>query len=63
MTKLEELKAAHDAAYAAVHAAIDAAAIDAACDAWGAYKAELKKTQEENSNAYDQVQEGDGSTV
>ena len=58
MTKLEELKAAHDAAYAAVHAAIDAA-----CDAWGAYKAELKKVQEENSNEYDQVQEGDGSTV
>ena len=50
MTKLEELKAAHDAAYAAVHAAIDAAAIDAACDAWGAYKAELKKTQEEKQD-------------
>ena len=73
MTKLEELKAARDAAYdvrAAAVAAIDAAyadrdaddiwdaaawkaiaALDAAADvARDAYEAELKKTQEENSN-------------
>jgi hypothetical protein len=52
MTKLEELKTAVDACadagcsgkWAAHHtwAAYD--------DAWDAYKAELKKTQEENSN-------------
>ena len=57
-TKLEELKAAHDAAYEAArdaYAAYDAArdayeaasyAADAA--AWSDYRAELKKTQEEN---------------
>ena len=71
MTKLEELKAARDAACdAAIDAAYDAvavpefvddeyvadawkavAALDAAAvDAWAAYEAELKKTQEENSN-------------
>lgn len=73
MTKLEELKAARDAACdnarAAVYDALDAvvvvddeyaaddaawkavAALDAAAaDACAAYKAELKKVQEENSN-------------
>ena len=52
MTKLEELKAAVDAAYDAFDAA-DAAreAADAAWDAAEiAYEAELKKTQQENSN-------------
>jgi hypothetical protein len=54
MTKLEELKADYDAAEAAVEAIwaaadddVRAAARDAARDA---YEAELKKTQEENSN-------------
>ena len=62
MTKLEELKAARDAAYvaddmaadtyaayedAATYAAADAAWRDAR-DARAAYRAELKKTQEEN---------------
>jgi hypothetical protein len=44
-TRLEELKAAWEVAdaYADAYA-------DAAYDAWVAYKAELKKTQEENSN-------------
>jgi hypothetical protein len=41
MTKLEELRVAYDAADAA------AVAVNAA---WDAYEAELKKTQEENSN-------------
>ena len=43
MTKLEELKAAYDAAWDALDA------LDAALDAADAYQAELKKTQE-NSN-------------
>jgi hypothetical protein len=59
MTKLEELKAALEAAYEAAEAAnsVERAAkatayyaAEAADDAWVAYKAELKKTQEENSN-------------
>ena len=66
MTKLEELKADYDAAYAAwddaaeaaYEAALDAAhaarvaadADGAACAARGAYYAELKKTQEENTS-------------
>ena len=45
MTKLEELKAARDAARAACDAARDVAY--AARDA---YRAELKKTQEENTD-------------
>jgi hypothetical protein len=65
MTKIEELKAALDAAFDAWEAAGDAADAaayydawdayldvrnDAACAAdWAAYKAEIKK-QEENSN-------------
>jgi len=59
MTKLEELKAAHDAAeaacaaaYAAADDAWDAATQDAwnaARAAWDAYEAELKK-QEEKQN-------------
>jgi hypothetical protein len=62
MTKLEELKAAYDAAYEAWR---DASYLEAYCDgAWvvygsahgalnaasAAYYAELKKIQEENSN-------------
>jgi hypothetical protein len=63
MTKLEELKAAANAAYCAALAAdVRAAAVyDAVCDdadaswdahvaAWDAYYDELKKTQKENSN-------------
>jgi hypothetical protein len=68
MTKLEELKAALEAAGIACEAAWDAArddaraasayaavddyeaAWDARNAAWFDYKAELKKTQEENSN-------------
>ena len=54
MTKLEELKATRDATWAAYEAARDAAwaaCADAAADAAvAAYHAELKKTQEENSN-------------
>jgi hypothetical protein len=60
MTKLEELKAAYEAAEAdaldAIDAALDAihaarADYEAACGAArAAYHAELKKTQEENSN-------------
>ena len=59
MTKLEELKAAHDAAYADWYAAdaarddanaAEAAAWDAAYSAEVAYEAELKK-QEEKQNA------------
>jgi hypothetical protein len=56
MTKLEELKAVYDAAEATYNAiwdvyidAADAAAV-AVNAAWDAYEAELKKTQEENSN-------------
>jgi hypothetical protein len=51
MTKLEELKAARDAAYEA-WSACDAtwADRDAARDASAAYQAELNKTQEENSD-------------
>ena len=51
MAKLEELKAAWDAAAAAWSAADAAAdaAYDAAEDAWDAYEAELKK-QEEKQN-------------
>jgi hypothetical protein len=78
MTKLEELRASAYAANAAacdatasdVYDSFDAvrdADIDAAWDAYraarDAYEAELKKTQEEDSNEYDQVQEGVGSTV
>ena len=51
MTKLEELKAAHVAAAAC--AAADATADDARgayYTAHAAYRAELKKTQEENAN-------------
>lgn len=63
MTKLEELKAAYDDAYDAAHdawAARDTSCDDAYAAwawaayetaymaAWDAYKAELKKTQEEN---------------
>jgi hypothetical protein len=51
-------EAARDAYWAAYRAAVDA--YEAAV---GAYYDELKKLQEENSNEYDQVQEGDGSTV
>jgi hypothetical protein len=58
MTRLEELEMAYEAKVAAAVAA--AVAVNAA---WDAYEAELKKTQEENSDEYDQVQEGDGSTV
>ena len=65
MTKLEELKAAYDAADTAASDAWDDARADAwdafeaahggalwaaRNAAWLAYKAELKKTQEENSN-------------
>ena len=53
MTKLEELKAAAYDADVARDAAYDAgwAAVDAAYDAaYDAYEAELKKTQEGNSN-------------
>jgi hypothetical protein len=61
MTKLEELEAtleaagtACEAAYATRADAWDAAEVWAAWnarnDAWVAYKAELKKTQEENSD-------------
>tara|TARA_R110000772_G_scaffold79860_2_gene170732 strand:+ start:951 stop:1103 length:153 start_codon:yes stop_codon:yes gene_type:complete len=48
MTKIEELKAAWDAADAARDAASDAAdaAYEAAWDAYKAYKAELKKQGE-----------------
>ena len=60
MTRLEELKAALKAALKADWATTCDAAFDAALNA---YYAELNKTQEENSNEYDQVQEGDGSTV
>jgi hypothetical protein len=57
-TKLEELKAAYDAytaaetaAWVAAHDAEAAAfAWDTACGVIAAYKAELKKIQEENSN-------------
>jgi uncharacterized membrane protein len=58
MTKLEELKAAYwvaaDAAIAAYAAAADVRTAQAAQAAYAAardaYEAELKKTQEENSN-------------
>jgi len=55
MTKLEELKAAEADAWAAYDAvAYDAVAYDTYADAWdaawAAYRAELKKTQEENSD-------------
>tara|TARA_R110002153_G_scaffold1164_1_gene5718 strand:- start:996 stop:1175 length:180 start_codon:yes stop_codon:yes gene_type:complete len=58
MTKLEELKAAYatayDAAWVAARAdadACDAAYADAAVKAaWDAYRAELKKTQGENTD-------------
>ena len=59
MTKLEELKATQAASYdtsaaawAAVRAAyaVACAASAAHSDDWDAYYAELKKTQEENSN-------------
>jgi hypothetical protein len=56
MTKLEELRVTYKAAWdarAAIKAAADAAeaVVDAAWAAYdAAYKAELKKTQEENSN-------------
>ena len=59
MTKLEELKSALDASDATINAAADAyyaadaawdAADDAARAARDAYYAELKKTQEENTN-------------
>ena len=46
MTKLEELKATRDAAWAAARGAYYAA-LD---DAWDAYRAELKKTQEEDAD-------------
>tara|TARA_R110002153_G_scaffold1164_1_gene5717 strand:- start:839 stop:1003 length:165 start_codon:yes stop_codon:yes gene_type:complete len=53
MTKLEELKAAYAAAWDAAYAASDAEA-DVAWAAWAdrvaAYRDELKKTQEENSD-------------
>ena len=78
MSKLEELKAVYEAADTAASDAWDDARADAwdafeaahggslwaaRKAAWVAYRAELKKTQKENSNEYDQVQEGDGSTV
>ena len=65
MTKLEELKATRDATRAAARDAYNVAwdADTAYVAARDAYEAELKKIQEENSNEYDQVQEGDGSTV
>ena len=47
-TKLEELKAAHDAAYDAARDAYEAASYAADAAAWSDYRAELKKTQEEN---------------
>ena len=49
MTKLEELKAAYDAAYATADAVYDAA-FAAASAAADAYNAELKKTQEGRTN-------------
>jgi hypothetical protein len=65
-----DVRAAAVAADVRAAAVDDEAAINAAYEAWDlynaawdAYQAELKKTQEENSNGYDQVQEGDGSTV
>ena len=49
MTKLEKLKAAHDAAWEAYDAAY--AAYEDACDAaWAAYQDELRRHKEENSN-------------
>jgi hypothetical protein len=66
LIKHEELKAAWDPAYAAFEAARDAAEAYGAAVVkknWDAYYVKLKKKQEENSNGYDQVQEGDGSTV
>tara|TARA_R110000765_G_scaffold36816_1_gene82014 strand:+ start:334 stop:501 length:168 start_codon:yes stop_codon:yes gene_type:complete len=54
MTKLEELKAARDAAWDAYDAWDAKAAWDAAYDAYytadAAYRAELEKTQKENTN-------------
>jgi hypothetical protein len=52
MTKLEELRVAYDATYETAAYAVESAeaAADAAEEAWDAYQAELKKTQEENSN-------------
>jgi hypothetical protein len=52
MNKLEELKATYDAAYDAWAAAASAAsaAARATDTARAAYEAELKKTQEENSD-------------
>jgi hypothetical protein len=59
MTKLEELKASHNAASAATCDAADAVAeAVAACKAagaieaaaWAAYREELKKTHKENSD-------------
>ena len=50
MTKLEELKAAYNAAVGAAYAAAAyeaVEAVDAACDA---YQDERKKTQEENTS-------------
>lgn len=66
MTKLEELKAAHTAAYDALDAAETAYAAEAADDAWAAYaaaesayydaraayQAELKKTKESKNGIY-----------
>ena len=50
MTKLEQLKAASDAADAAWGVA--SAAYDAAEAAYVAYRDELKKTQKEQTNEY-----------
>jgi hypothetical protein len=52
MTKLEELKAAADAANTAANDAWDAAdaANTAANDAWDAYAAELNKTKEQTND-------------
>ena len=51
MTKLEELKAAREDAWVAAHDAEAAAfAWCTACDVIAAYKAKLKKIQEENTN-------------
>ena len=52
MTKIEELKAACDAARAAYKAAYEATAVAAAAYdfAFVVYRAEIMKLQEENSN-------------
>jgi hypothetical protein len=57
VSKLEELKAAEADAWAAYDAvAYDAVDYDAYADAWdaawAAYKAELEKTQKENSDGH-----------